>query len=158
MFGSTVLAPLLMGFDPNVAILMSGIGTLIFFLFGRAGAELPGVQFRLHRRRHRRHRLWAAPTPISAWRCAIIACGLYPDRPDRLGRQCARRRRGGLIDTLMPPVVTGAVVAVIGLNLAPIAAKGAMGQSGFDTAMALVTVPVRGRHRRVHRAAWRSGC
>src|SRR5690606_19082707 len=33
MFGSTVLAPLLMGFDPNVAILMSGVGTLIFFLF-----------------------------------------------------------------------------------------------------------------------------
>src|SRR5690606_21892968 len=33
MFGSTVLAPLLMGFDPNVAILMSGVGTLVFFLF-----------------------------------------------------------------------------------------------------------------------------
>ena len=32
MFGSTVLAPILMGFDPNVAVLMSGIGTLIFFL------------------------------------------------------------------------------------------------------------------------------
>ena len=32
MFGATVLAPILMGFDPNVAILMSGIGTLIFFL------------------------------------------------------------------------------------------------------------------------------
>ena len=31
MFGATVLAPLLMGFDPNVAILMSGVGTLIFF-------------------------------------------------------------------------------------------------------------------------------
>lgn len=30
MFGSTVLAPLLMGFDPNMAVLMSGIGTLIF--------------------------------------------------------------------------------------------------------------------------------
>ena len=30
MFGSTILAPLLMGFDPNVAVLMSGIGTLIF--------------------------------------------------------------------------------------------------------------------------------
>ena len=40
----------------------------------------------------------------------------------------------------MPPVVTGAVVAVIGLNLAPIAAKGAMGGSGFDAAMALVTI------------------
>src|SRR5690606_4527151 len=35
MFGSTILAPLLMGFDPNVAILMSGIGTLIFFVFVR---------------------------------------------------------------------------------------------------------------------------
>jgi len=32
MFGATVLAPLLMGFDPNVAVLMSGIGTLIFFV------------------------------------------------------------------------------------------------------------------------------
>ncbi len=32
MFGATVLAPILMGFDPNTAILMSGIGTLIFFL------------------------------------------------------------------------------------------------------------------------------
>jgi xanthine/uracil permease len=30
MFGATVLAPLLMGFDPNVAILFSGIGSLIF--------------------------------------------------------------------------------------------------------------------------------
>src|SRR4029079_7576730 len=32
MFGATVLAPLLMGFDPNVAVLMSGVGTLVFFL------------------------------------------------------------------------------------------------------------------------------
>ena len=32
MFGATVLAPMLMGFDPNVAILMSGVGTLIFFV------------------------------------------------------------------------------------------------------------------------------
>src|SRR5690606_26590250 len=39
MFGSTVLAPLLMGFDPNVAILMSGVGTLIFFLL--VGGRVP---------------------------------------------------------------------------------------------------------------------
>lgn len=32
MFRATVLAPLLMGFDANVAILMSGVGTLIFFV------------------------------------------------------------------------------------------------------------------------------
>jgi putative pyrimidine permease RutG len=39
MFGATVLAPILMGFDPNVAILMSGIGTLIFFLM--VGGKVP---------------------------------------------------------------------------------------------------------------------
>src|ERR1700759_31042 len=39
MFGSTVLAPLLMGFDPNVAILMSGVGTLIFFFV--TGGRVP---------------------------------------------------------------------------------------------------------------------
>ena len=39
MFGATVLAPLLMGFDPNVAILMSGVGTLIFFVV--VGGRVP---------------------------------------------------------------------------------------------------------------------
>jgi len=39
MFGSTVLAPLLMGFDPNLAIFMSGIGTLLFFLV--VGGRVP---------------------------------------------------------------------------------------------------------------------
>jgi putative pyrimidine permease RutG len=45
----------------------------------------------------------------------------------------------GWIERLMPPVVTGAIVAVIGLNLAPIAVKGASG-TPFDAWMALVTV------------------
>src|SRR6266478_5296928 len=39
MFGATVLCPLLMGFDPNVAILFSGVGTLIFFVF--VGGRVP---------------------------------------------------------------------------------------------------------------------
>src|SRR3712207_8998050 len=41
MFGATVLAPLLMGFDPNVAILFSGVATLIFFVVvgGRVRSE-----------------------------------------------------------------------------------------------------------------------
>src|ERR1700750_2843009 len=39
MFGATVLAPLLMGFDPNVAILFSGIATLIFFVV--VGGRVP---------------------------------------------------------------------------------------------------------------------
>src|SRR3954466_5627516 len=39
MFGATVLAPILMGFDPNIAILMSGAGTLIFFAI--TGGNVP---------------------------------------------------------------------------------------------------------------------
>ena len=51
MFGATVLAPLLMGFDPNVAILMSGIGTLIFFVV--TAARCPAI--------------WGQALPSSAW-------------------------------------------------------------------------------------------
>lgn len=47
MFGATVLAPILMGFDPNIAILMSGIGTLIF-LPSRA-ARCPATSVRAFR-------------------------------------------------------------------------------------------------------------
>ena len=39
MFGATVVAPLIMGFDPNLAILFSGIGTLIFFVI--VGGAVP---------------------------------------------------------------------------------------------------------------------
>ena len=40
MFGATVLAPFLMGFDPNLAIFFSGIGTLIFMAVVRAGSRV----------------------------------------------------------------------------------------------------------------------
>ena len=39
MFGATVLAPFLMGFDPNLAILMSGICTILFFFM--TGGRVP---------------------------------------------------------------------------------------------------------------------
>ena len=49
MFGATVLAPILMGFDPNVAVLMSGVGTLIFFVVtGGKVPSYPRLQLRLH--------------------------------------------------------------------------------------------------------------
>ena len=43
------------------------------------------------------------------------------------------------IERLMPPVVTGAVVAVIGLNLAPTAVKG-VGTGDFNAWIALLTI------------------
>src|SRR6266516_8201580 len=39
MFGSTVLGPILMGFNPNTAIFFSGVGTLIFFII--VGGRVP---------------------------------------------------------------------------------------------------------------------
>src|SRR5690625_1498525 len=67
MFGSTILAPLLMGFDPNIAILMSGIGTLLFFVFvrgqvpsylGSSFAVIGGVIARSEERRVGRDGAW----------------------------------------------------------------------------------------------------
>lgn len=145
MFGSTILAPLLMGFDPNVAILMSGIGTLIFFLFvggrvpsylGSSFAFIGGVIAVTG---------YAGAGPnanIGLALGAIIICGLvYTLIGVVVWWINARSGDGGQwIDRLMPPVVTGAIVAVIGLNLAPIAAKGAMGGTTFEALMALLTV------------------
>src|SRR5690606_12936576 len=73
---------------------------------------------------------------------AIIACGLAYTLIGFIVAAANARGEGGAdwIERLMPPVVTGSVVAVIGLNLAPIAAKGAMGSSGFETGMAIVSV------------------
>ena len=138
MFGATVLAPLLMGFDTNVAILMSGVGTLIFFLLtaGRVPSYLGssfafiGVVIAATG--------YAGPgsnanLPVALG--GIIACGALYTLIGLVVMGTGTR----WIERLMPPVVTGAVVAVIGLNLAPIAAKGAMGASGFDAWMAVLT-------------------
>jgi putative pyrimidine permease RutG len=145
MFGSTILAPLLMGFDPNVAILMSGIGTLIFFLFvggrvpsylGSSFAFIGGVIAVTG------YAGAGANGNIGVALGAIIACGFVYTLIG-LVVWWMNARSGGAskwIDAWMPPVVTGAIVAVIGLNLAPIAAKGAMGGSTFDALMALMTV------------------
>ena len=43
MFGATVLMPILMGLDPNLSILMSGIGTLLFFFI--TGGRVPVISF-----------------------------------------------------------------------------------------------------------------
>ena len=145
MFGSTILAPLLMGFDPNVAILMSGIGTLIFFVFvrgrvpsylGSSFAFIGGVIAVTG---------YAGAGPnanIGVALGAIIACGLAYTLIGLLVWWVNARAGGDAqwINRWMPPVVTGSVVAVIGLNLAPIAARGAMGGSTFDAMMALMTV------------------
>ncbi|RYY99663.1 MAG: pyrimidine utilization transport protein G, partial [Comamonadaceae bacterium] len=137
MFGATVLAPILMGFNPNIAILMSGIGTLVFFLVtgGRVPSYLGssfafiGVVIAASG--------YAGSGPnanIAVALGGIVACGvLYI-----LIGAVVQAVGTGWIERFMPPVVTGAVVAVIGLNLANVPIKN-MAAGNFDAWMQAVT-------------------
>lgn len=137
MFGSTVLAPILMGFDPNVAVLMSGIGTLIFFLitggkvpsylgssFAFIGVVIAATGFAGQ----------GANGNIGVALGGIIMCGLVYT----LIGVVVHLVGTGWIERFMPPVVTGAVVAVIGLNLAAIPVKN-MAANNFEAWMQAVT-------------------
>jgi len=137
MFGATVLAPILMGFNPNIAILMSGVGTLIFFLVtgGRVPSYLGssfafiGVVIAASG--------YAGTGPnanIAVALGGIVACGLLYILIGLLVQWIGT----GWIERFMPPVVTGAVVAVIGLNLASIPIKN-MAAGNFDAWMQAVT-------------------
>ncbi|QEL11920.1 pyrimidine utilization transport protein G [Kushneria phosphatilytica] len=138
MFGSTVLAPLLMGFDANLAIFMSGVGTLLFFVI--TGGRIPsylGSSFAFIG-------VVIAATgyggsginaDIALALGGIIACGVVYALIGVVVMVVGTR----WIEALMPPVVTGAIVTMIGLNLAPVAVK-SVSQSGFDSWMALLTV------------------
>ncbi|MDR3454256.1 MAG: solute carrier family 23 protein [Rhodoferax sp.] len=137
MFGATVLAPILMGFDTNIAILMSGIGTLIFFAitngkvpsylgssFAFIGVVIAATGF-------------AGKGPnanIAVALGGIIACGVVYTLIGAIVQAVGT----GWIERVMPPVVTGAVVAVIGLNLASVPIKN-MASSNFDSWMQAVT-------------------
>ena len=137
MFGATVLAPILMGFDPNLAILMSGVGTLIFFFI--TGGKVPsylgssfafiGVVIAAT--------AFAGKGPnanIGVALGGIIACGAVYTLIGVIVQMVGT----GWIERFMPPVVTGSVVAVIGLNLAGIPIKN-MAASNFDSWMQVVT-------------------
>ncbi|MBR0830310.1 pyrimidine utilization transport protein G [Bradyrhizobium manausense] len=153
MSGATIIAPLLMGFDPNVALLFSGIGTLIFFVI--VGGRVPSY-------------LGSSFSFIAV----VIAVTGYsgqgpnPNLPVALGgivgagvlygiiALIVMRAGVGWIEHLMPPVVTGAVVGVIGLNLAPVAVKAVSG-SQFDTCIGLAVVLMIGLVAVAARGLWR---
>ncbi|MGM8871733.1 solute carrier family 23 protein [Psychrobacter sp. 2Y5] len=138
MFGATVLAPLLMGFDANLAILMSGICTIMFFVI--TGGRMPsylGSSF-------------AFIGPVIAVTAyagtgfnsgldvalgGIMACGLIYALVGLL----VMKTGTGWIESLMPPIVTGAIVMIIGLNLAPVTIQG-VSTNQFDAWMAALTV------------------
>ena len=138
MFGATVLAPLLMGFDANLAILMAGLSTVLFFFLtgGRVPSYL-GSSF-----------AFIAPVitataytgsgfngNLSVALGGIFVCGIFYGMVGLL----VMKTGVGWIEKLMPPVVTGAIVMIIGLNLAPVTIKGVSGNQ-FDSWVALMTI------------------
>lgn len=156
MFGGTVLSPLLMGFDANVAVLMSGVGTLIFFIavggrvpsylsssFAFVGVVVAATGYSGQ----------GGPNPnIGVALGGIIVCGTVYAAIGLV----VMATGAGWIERLMPPVVTGSVVAMIGLNLASLPVR-TMAPAPFDAwiqvvtfiAIGLVAVYSRGMMRRL---------
>jgi len=126
MFGATFLVPLITGFSAQTTLFFSAIGTLGFLLI--TGNRVPsylGSSF-------------AFIVPIAAAKASggqsvavggILLTGLLLAVVGLVVHLAGTR----WIDAVMPPVVTGAIVALIGLNLAPVA-WGVDETSGFRAA------------------------
>jgi uracil-xanthine permease len=117
MFGATFVFPLVMGLDPNLAIMFSGICTILFLLvtsnrvpsyLGTSASFVASVAaIRTHSNGDSAH--------VTG---AILVAGLV------LGVVGVVVHFGGsgIIHAVLPPAVTGAVVMLIGFNLAPVVA------------------------------------
>ena len=115
MFGSTVLVPYLLKVDPATALFMNGIGTLLYLFVckGKIPAYL-GSSF-----------AFIAPVAgvlsaglgYEAAKGAFVVFGLSFVILSVLVRYIGTR----WIDKLFPPAAMGAIVAIIGLELAPVA-------------------------------------
>lgn len=124
MFGATFLVPLLTGFHPSTTLFFTGVGTILFILItsGRLPSYL-GSSFALLAPIGAVTRYVAEPGSIldphkaSLAQGGIIATGLSLALIGVIVHFAGAR----WIDKLMPPVVTGAIVALIGFNLAPAA-------------------------------------
>ena len=126
-FGALVLVPILTGLDPSIALFTAGAGTLIFHII--TGGKVPvflassfafiapiiyGVQ------------TWGIPATMSGLVAAGVVYILLSIIIGIRGREAVNR--------ILPPVVIGPVIMVIGLSLAPVAINLALGKSGDGAA------------------------
>ena len=129
-FGALVLVPLLTGLDSNVALFTAGVGTLLFqvctrgkvpiFLassFAFIAPIIYGVQ------------TWGMAQTLGGLVCSGLVYFLLSG--------LIRWRGTDVVLRVLPPIVTGPVIMVIGLILAPVAVHMALGKTG-DGAVVLV--------------------
>jgi uracil permease len=129
MFGATVLVPLLTGLNPSVALFTAGLGTLVFHLVtGRMVPVFLGSSFAfiapILAAKEAGFSLSAIGGGIAA---AGLVYGLFALLVLLIGSEMVR--------WVFPPVVTGPVIVVIGLTLAPVAVQ----MASKDWLLAIVT-------------------
>ncbi len=122
-FGALVLVPLLTGLNPNVALFTAGAGTLVFqgitrgkvpIFLASSFAFIPPIMYGVN--------TWGIPGTM----CGLCAAGVVYILLSFL----IRWQGSGIIKRVLPPIVTGPVIMVIGLILAPVAVNMAMGRTG----------------------------
>jgi uracil permease len=122
-FGALVLVPLLTGLDPNVALFGAGIGTLLFQVVTKRSVPIfLASSF-----------AFIAPIMygVQTWGIASTMGGLMTAGVVYVLMGVLIKVRGvGFIHKILPPVVVGPVIMVIGLGLAPAAVNMAVGKSG----------------------------
>ncbi len=149
-FGALVLVPLLTGLDPSIALFTAGIGTLIFHAVTRGKvpvflassfAFIAPIQFGIKE------------FGLGQTLGGLVAAGIVYILLSLL----VKFKGVEIIEKLLPPVVTGPVIMVIGLKLAPVAVNMARSfdGSGNPDSMAIliamislvtvITVVLRGR-------------
>ena len=129
-FGALVLVPLLTGLNSNVALFTAGAGTLVFQVITKGKVPIfLASSF-----------AFIAPIiyGVETWGIPGTLCGLFAAGIVYILLAIFVRIWGSdVVKRILPPVVTGPVIMVIGLILAPVAVNMAMGKTG-DGAVVLV--------------------
>lgn len=135
MFGATVLVPIIVGFPVSVALFASGIGTLIYIVATKAkvpvylGSSFAYITAMIFAQE-------ALGGKSDAWQTAIIIVGLIYVAVAILVYFIGTK----WIDRLLPPVVIGPMIAIIGLGLAPVAVEQAGLTAGGDIKVIMVAI------------------
>ena len=122
-FGALVLVPLLTGLDPNVALFTAGIGTLLFQVVTKGQVPIfLASSFAFIAPIIAAVQMWGVPATMGGLMVAGFAYMLLS--------LLVKFKGVATLHKILPPVVVGPVIMVIGLALAPVAVNMAMGKSG----------------------------
>lgn len=122
-FGAMVLVPLLTGLNPAMALLGAGVGTLIFQIITKRSIPIfLGSSFAFIGPIIVAKQLWGLPAVQFGLFSAGFMYFIFAIVVKKYGMD--------LINKLLPPIVIGPIIIVIGLSVAGVASQMAMGKSG----------------------------